>query len=127
MLVVLEHVTVDEMDLFEFVTMHFGVEITARFFPEISHLFELTDNTGAEAAADHFTPHAPLMQERATRVSVRFSQLDAVKAGETAKQLYGRNASTSRSLPALQWLGEDHSLLDLGDPRVARLRLLQSR
>ena len=43
------------ISVLEFVTMHFGVEITARFFPEISHLFELTDNTGAEAAADHFT------------------------------------------------------------------------
>ena len=97
-------ITVLEALVFVFVELAFPP-----LFPEVSHLFELTDNTGAQAVAETFTPHAPALQRisakraavlSAARIFTRSGRVtsadnrwaDALSRGEVARVL--REAAT---------------------------------
>ena len=57
----------------EFVTMLIATGTCALHFVGVTHVFELTDNTGAQASADTTTPHTPQMQAVAARRTQQFA------------------------------------------------------
>ena len=70
-------ITVLESLCFVFVELAFPP-----LFPEVSHLFELTDNSGAEAVAETFTPHAvPLQHIAAKRATILAAARIFTRAG----------------------------------------------
>ena len=70
-------ITVLESLCFVFVELAFPP-----LFPEVSHLFELTDNSGAEAVAETFTPHAvPLQHIAAKRANILAAARIFTRAG----------------------------------------------